>query len=393
MDTRMLLYLILLLAVLNLVLGLILAFTKRQKKDTTTQDALERLERQNERTSAALRQEMVSQMREMSELNASTLLRMGQGMRGEMESTREAVERRLAAVQQENRMAFEQIRGTVDQRLTTTLAKGLHTSFESVNGSLEQMLRAVGEMKTMTGDVTDLKKILSNVRDRGEWGEIQLETLLSDMLAPSQFARQFMLPGGKERVDFAVKMPGNGEEAVYLPLDSKFPLDKYQALLAAEEEGDKGTIRLAKQQLLRAVEEQALSVSRKYIRPPVTTDFALLFVPSEGLYGTLYTTQLPSILQKEHKVVLAGPSTLMGLLNSLQMGFRSFAIQQQTIEVARLLASVRKGFGAFTEHLEGVRKSLAAAENHLEKASSGSRTIERRLRGVEELEGAEEFTD
>jgi len=322
-----------------------------------------------------------TQSAHLSELTARNEQRMG-----EMRTT---LEQQLHRLQQDNTAKLEQMRQTVDEKLQSTLNTRLDASFKLVSERLEQVQRGLGEMQQLATGVGDLKRVLSNVKTRGNWGEVQLERILDETLTHEQYARGVALrPGSSERVDFAIRLPGRdpSDAPVWLPIDAKFPREDYERLLDAEESGDGEAVKTAALQLERAIRTQAKSISDKYIAPPHTTDFALMFLPTEGLYAeVLRRAGLTDVLQREHRIVVAGPTTVTALLNSLQMGFRTLAIEQRSSEVWRLLGAVKTEFGKFAAVLEKAGSQLGTVQNSLQQAGVRTRAIERQLRGVEAL--------
>lgn len=305
---------------------------------------------------------------------------------GEMRAT---LEQQLQRLQADNAAKLEQMRATVDEKLQTTLETRLGQSFQLVSERLEQVQRGLGEMQQLATGVGDLKRVLSNVKTRGGWGEVQLENLLEQTLVAEQYARSVRVkPESAEAVDFAVKLPGrgDGDQPVWLPIDAKFPREDYERLLDAQEAGDADAVRVLGAQLERVIRLQARSISDKYVVPPHTTDFAVMFLCTEGLYAeTIRRPGLVDALQREHRIVIAGPTTLLALLNSLQMGFRTLAIEQRSSEVWKLLGAVKNEFGKFAGILEKAEKQVSTVGRSLGEASRKTRTIERRLRGVETL--------
>ena len=305
------------------------------------------------------------------------------------EALRAAVETRLKELQSGNEAKLDEMRRTVDEKLQATLEQRLGESFKLVSERLEQVHRGLGEMQTLATGVGDLKRVLSNVKTRGGWGEVQLETLLEQLLTPEQYGRGVKTrPGSEGLVDFAVKLPGrDGQGApVWLPLDAKFPREDYERLVDAAERGDVGAIEAAGRALELAVKTQAKSIRDKYVEPPHTTDFALMFLPTEGLYAeVLRRPGLADLLQREYRVTVAGPTTLSALLNSLQMGFRTLAIEKRSSEVWKVLGAVKTEFGKFGEVLEKVGEKLDQAQKQIEQTGVRSRAIQRQLREVEAL--------
>lgn len=303
---------------------------------------------------------------------------------------RATLDQQLQRLQADNAARLEQIRVTVDEKLQGTLNQRLDASFKLVSERLEQVQRGLGEMQQLATGVGDLKRVLTNVKSRGGWGEVQLENILEQTLTAEQYARSVKLRAdSNEMVDFAVRLPGRGDAhdaPVWLPMDSKFPHEDYEKLLNAQELGDAEAVRATGGQLERAIRVQARSISDKYICPPQTTDFAVMFLPTEGLYAEVIRRPgLVDLLQREHRVVIAGPTTVTALLNSLQMGFRTLAIEQRSSEVWALLGAVKGEFGKFAGILEKAEKQINTVGKSLGEASRKTRTIERRLRGVETL--------
>jgi len=311
-----------------------------------------------------------------------------------LESVRETVERKLSALQADNNEKLERMRATVDEKLHATLERRLGESFKLVGERLELVHKGLGEMQTLAAGVGDLKKVLTNVKTRGTMGEIQLDALLEQSLSPEQYERNVAVrKGGAERVDFVVKLPdkSDGRRNVLLPIDAKFPLEDYQRLVDAQEAADAAAAAEAWKQLEARVRTEAKSIRDKYIDPPATTDFAVLFLPLEGLFAeVLRRPGLWDALQRDYRVVVTGPTTLSALLNSLQMGFRTLAIQQRTSEVWKVLGSVKTEFGKFGDLLEKTQKKLQEASNTLDHAAVRTRAIERRLRDVELLPASAE---
>ncbi|MBO4925157.1 MAG: DNA recombination protein RmuC [Clostridia bacterium] len=308
---------------------------------------------------------------------------------GRIERMRETLSQSVTKLQEDNARKLEEMRLTVDEKLHATLDKRLNESFSLVNERLEQVYKGLGEMQTLASGVGDLKKVLTNVKTRGVWGEMQLGALLSQILSPGQYDENVaVVPTSSQRVEFAVKLPGQGEGTVYLPIDSKFPIEDYERLLAAYDIGDPAVISAASGALQTALKIEAKRIAEKYIVPPYTTDFAVMFLPIEGLYAeALRARGLAEELQEKLRIVIAGPTTLSALLTSLQVGFRTLAIEKRTDEVWKLLSAVKTDFGKFGDLLEATEKKLQAAAQSIETARGKTRTIQRRLRQVEGLEG------
>lgn len=317
--------------------------------------------------------------------------RLTESNENRLDALRTAIDGKLKQIQEDNAKQLEQMRATVDEKLQGTLEKRLGESFKQVSERLEQVHKGLGEMQTLATGVGDLKRVLTNVKTRGVWGEIQLETLLEQILTPDQFERNVRTKENSlEVVEFAVKLPGRGEqdgrEIVWLPIDAKFPMEDYQRLVDAQEISDVAVAEQAGKMMSATIKNCAKSICEKYLNPPATTDFGIMFLPTEGLYAeVIRRTWLVETLQRECRVIVAGPTTLAALLNSLQMGFRTLAIQKRSSEVWKLLGAVKTEFGKFGTTLDGVKKKLDQAANTMDDAAKRSRAIERRLRNVEEL--------
>jgi DNA recombination protein RmuC len=346
---------------------------------------------------AQSRLELAGQAHHLREEVGGSLRAVGETLEKRIEVMRGAVDLRLAQIQQETQRRLEEMRATVDEKLQGTLEARLGAAFAQVSTRLEAVHKGLGEMQTLAVGVGDLKKVLTNVRSRGSFGETRLETLLEDTLTPDQWQRQVaMRPGSSERVDAAVRMPG-GEDRdgapFWLPIDAKFPHDDYERLLDAHERGDAAAAEEAGRALEARLKQEARTIRDKYVCPPHTTDFALLFLPTESLYAeVLRRPGLFDTLRREYAVTLAGPTTLLAILGSLQMGFRTLAIQQRSQEVWQLLGAVKSQFGKFGDLLAGVQKKLDEASNKIGEASQKSRYIERRLGQVQELPAGEAAT-
>src|SRR5438132_523485 len=305
-----------------------------------------------------------------------------------LEGVRAIVDVRLKELQQDNAKQIDKMRATVDEKLQGTLEKRLGESFKLVSDRLEQVHQGLGAMRQLASDVGGLQKVLTNVRARGGWGEVQLGALLEQVLTPEQFARNVKTRDeSNENVEFAIKLPGeeNGTP-VWLPIDAKFPTEDYHRLLGAQEKGDLVAIDDAMKSLETQLKKCAKDICQKYINPPKTTDFALMFLPTEGLYAeAIRRVGLAEQVQRDCRVVFAGPTTLVALLNSLQMGFRTLAIQKRSSEVWNLLAGVKTEFGKFGETLSAVKEKIDQASRKMEDVDVRSRAITRKLRDVEEL--------
>lgn len=302
-----------------------------------------------------------------------------------MEQVRRAIAEGLEALRQENTRQLNEMRRSVDERLTQSLDKKLNESFALVSQRLEQVYKGLGEMQTLATGVGDLKRVLTNVKTRGIWGEMQLGNLLSAVLTPEQYAENVaVVPGSQERVEFAVRLPGKDADVVWLPIDSKFPVEDYARLQEASQSGDAAAVDAARKALMQQIKLEARRISGKYIAPPHTTDFAVMFLPVEGLYAeVVQQTDLVDAIQREQRVVIAGPSTFSALLNALQMGFRTLAIEKRSGEVWKLLGTVKADFGAFSDVLEKTQMRLRQASESIDSAFVKTRTIQRHLGQVE----------
>jgi DNA recombination protein RmuC len=324
------------------------------------------------------------------ELFAAQLKELTASNESRLDKLREGVDVRLRLIQEDNAKKLEQMRATVDEKLHDTLEKRLGESFKLVSERLELVQRGLGEMQTLAIGVGDLKKVLTNVKTRGTFGEVQLASLLEQILSPGQYDSNVETRAGSgQRVEFALKLPGRDgtqDGLVWLPLDAKFPQEDYLRLVEAQESGDIVAAADASRQLDRAVREMGRNIRDKYLDPPHTTDFGVMFLPTEGLYAeVLRLPALFDVLQREFKVMVAGPTTLAALLNSLQMGFRTLAIEKRSAEVWTLLGAVRTEFSKFGAVLDKTRKKLLEAGNHIDQAATRTRVIERKLRDVQEL--------
>ena len=294
-------------------------------------------------------------------------------------------------MQTQQQDSLAEIQSTVNEKLAQSLNQKIGQSFQLVSSRLEQVYQGLGEMQTLAVGVGDLKKVLSNVKTRGILGEVQLGAILQEILAPEQYATEIpTLPNSRNHVEFAVRMPADGEQPVWLPIDSKFPGDTYAALQDAREQGDPAQVEAARQKLLSVVRSCAKDIRDKYVQPPYTTNFGILFLPFEGLYAEVVNSGLVEQLQREYSISVAGPSTMAAILNALQMGFRTLAIQKHSHEAWVVLGAVRSEFEKFAGTIEKAQKSLQGAEQQLELlAGTRTRAIVRQLREVERLQPEE----
>ncbi len=395
--------LLVILLVLNLVL-LMLFWTGHARMEKT----MERMEQNAARDFQTVRLEQAGAAREgrtelqstlqaQAQTNLQTLSEISAQQRHvldqllkQLEHTRQTVEQRLSALQEDNNRKLEQMRGTVEEKLQTTLEQRLGESFKQVSERLEQVHKGLGEMQSLANGVGDLKKVLVNVKARGIMGEIQLSNLLDHMLSVEQYETNVQIrSGSQERVEFAVKLPAKEVDQgyIYLPLDSKFPLEDYQRLVQAQEDGDREAELEFAKKLEKNIRAEAKKIQEKYVHPPNTTDFAVMFLPFEGLYAeVLRRPGLLEQLQRDCRVVITGPSTLAALLNSLQMGFRTLAIQKRSSEVWQLLGAVKSKFGDFAGLLEKAQKKIEEAGRSIETAGRSTRQIEKKLARVQQLD-------
>jgi len=352
---------------------------------TTNQQLAEQTRATNER----LTEHTATTNQRLAEQNAALnteLARNREELARELVQIREMMATRLTEISQDNSKKLDEMRATVDEKLSETLERRFTESFTLISNRLESVQKGLGEMQILASNVTDLKNILANVKTRGNFGEYQLQTLLEDVLAPDQYETNFApFPRGQQRVEFAVRLPGLDSEPVYLPIDSKFPIEDYQRLLEAYDKGDKDAIDSQHKALIRQSKVFARSIRDKYLNPPRTTDFAVMFVPTEGLYAELmrepgFADDLNSL-----KIMLAGPNTLYALISSYRIGFAQIAISKRASEIETLLSAVKKDFSSFQGILDSVDKRIMQAHADIEKATKKTETIQRRLRNVTEL--------
>ena len=373
-ETILLLLLLLMQAVIFIMLWRLLQTRRQQGQELGAEvnSQLESLERRFYENVRDLRSEQNTLARAARMESQAASDRLG-----------EQLDKKLEKLTESTAANLEQIRLTVDEKLQSTLERRLGESFQQVSLRLEQVHRGLGEMQTLAGGVGDLKRILYNVKNRGIWGEMQLGVLLRDLLAPEQFAENVAVKqGSAERVEFALKLPGSKDETVWLPIDAKFPQEDFQRLLEAREQADTAAADIALKQLERRLKSEARDIQNKYLCPPQTTDFAIMYLPIEGLFAE--AVNLPGLLdelQRTYRVCVAGPTTLAALLNSLQMGFKTLAIEKRTGEVWRTIAAVKQDFVTFSLLLDKTKKKLQEASGHIDAAARRSRVINKRLDG------------
>ncbi len=334
-----------------------------------------------DRVERTLRQELAGIREELS--------RFGQANNARLDALRTVVDGRLRDIQSDSAQKLEQMRQTVDEKLHETLERRLGESFKLVGERLEQVQNGLGEMKNLAAGVGDLKRVLVNVKNRGTWGEIRLMTLVDDILIPSQYETNAAIkPGSADRVELALRLPGRDEEhPVFLPIDAKFPKEDYERLQEARERGDPSAAEDAAKALDKRFRLSAKDIRDKYIVPPYTTDFALMFVPSEGLFAECVSRPgLAECLQRDYRVIVAGPSTFAALLNSLQLGFRTLAVEKRTSDIRAVLETIKKEFGKFGDLLDKTKKKLQEASDTIDDAQGKTRTIRGKLNKMEEPE-------
>ena len=385
-ETILLLLLLLMQAVIFIMLWRLLQTRRQQGQELGAEvnSQLESLERRFYENVRDLRSEQHTLARAARMESQAASDRLG-----------EQLDKKLEKLTESTAANLEQIRQTVDEKLQSTLERRLGESFQQVSLRLEQVHRGLGEMQTLAGGVGDLKRILSNVKNRGIWGEMQLGVLLRDLLAPEQFAENVAVKqGSAERVEFALKLPGSKDETVWLPIDAKFPQEDFQRLLEAREQADTAAADIALKQLERRLKSEARDIQNKYLCPPQTTDFAIMYLPIEGLFAE--AVNLPGLLdelQRTYRVCVAGPTTLAALLNSLQMGFKTLAIEKRTGEVWRTIAAVKQDFVTFSLLLDKTKKKLQEASGHIDAAARRSRVINKRLDGRKDEEDTLEWQE
>lgn len=335
------------------------------------------------------REEQAQSLKRFGDTLNQTLAALTESNAQRMAEVRATLEAKIKDLQNDNGLRLEEMRKTVDEKLHATLEQRLGESFKIVSDRLEKVHQGLGEMQQLAIGVGDLKRVLTNVKTRGTWGEVQLEMLLEQVLTPEQYAKNVeTVPGSGERVEFAIKLPGNddGGMPVWMPIDAKFPKEQYERLAEAADRADSEGVAQAAGQLERAVRNEAKTIAEKYLSPPLTTDFAILFLPTEGLYAEVMRRPgLADDLQRVHRVSIAGPSTLSALLNSLQMGFRTLALEKRSSEVWQVLGAVKTEFGKFGEVLAATKLTLERAAKNIDQAEVRSRQMARKLKSVEAL--------
>ena len=407
MQTALDIIIIVLLVIAVVMLGIVILNQLKKASDNSNSEEFKRLEQTIRNEQSALRQELSSST-QMSVKNLGDMIAASQNAYAisqskslaqleerlktfsltneqQLDNIRHSVENRLNYIQEDNNKKIEEMRKTVDERLQQSIEEKMNRSFSLVNERLEQVYKGLGEMQSLAVGVGDLKKVLSNVKTRGILGEIQLSAILSEILSPEQYEENVATKkGSKNVVEFAVKLPSDDDKFIYLPIDSKFPGDTYAALRDAIDEGDKIKIDLAAKALITRIKSEAKDIHDKYIDPPYTTEFAIMFLPFEGLYSEAVNRGLVEILQRDYKVNIAGPSTMAALLNSLQMGFKTLAVQKRSAEVWEILGAVKQEFDKFGDVLEATQQRLDQANKELDKlVGVRTRQIQRKLKDVQ----------
>ena len=374
-----------------IILLLVLIFKKPAQAEKSEdfkmmQERLIRMEGQVKEINPAIDRNFRENRKEISE----NLERMQLSNEKNLELMRSGNEKKLELMRTSNEKSLEQMRETVDEKLKASVEKRFNESFKSISTQLTQVYQGLGEMKSMANEVGDLKKVMEGVKTRGIYGEVQLGAIIEDVLNKTQYEENIITKAGSnDRVEFAVKMPGK-DENVFLPIDSKFPVENYSRLIAAYDSGNKAEIATFQKALANDVKEQAKKIATKYIDPPKTTDFGLMFVPTESLYAEIIRVPgLSDEIRQKYNITIASPSTLPVMLSGLLMGFRTVAIEKRSAEVWQTLGAVKTQFGKFGDLLEGVQKKLQESANKIESAKTTSRQIERKLKNVEELPESE----
>jgi DNA recombination protein RmuC len=387
--TITLLYLLIFLATVSIVLLAVVMIHTKGRLDLLEKN-LDRMERFFREDMATNREETGRSLRDFNESLLNRVAESTAQNIQKLDKIDETVDLHLKTLQEDNNRKLEQIRATVDEKLHDTLERRLGESFKLVSERLEMVHKGLGEMQTLASGVGDLKKVLTNIKTRGTFGEIQLHSLLEQILSPDQYQSNVATKrDSATRVEFAIRLPGRGEtenHPVWLPIDAKFPQEAYLRLLEAQEAGNANLVEEVSKKLERIIKDMAKNIRDKYLDPPYTTDFGIMFLPTEGLYAEiLRRTGLFELLQREFKVVITGPTTLAALLNSLQMGFRTLVIEKRSSEVWTLLGVVKTEFSTFGAILDRTQKKLQEASHTIEKAATRSRAIEKKLKNIQEI--------
>lgn len=340
-------------------------------------------------TLRSFNESMISNMTHMSVIQKNQMDEFKASNENSLQKMRDTIEKRLQLIQEDNSSKLEKMRETVNEKLDKTLESRLGNSFKIVSDNLELVHKEIGEMKVLADDVGDLKKVLSNVKVRGTWGEVELGSLLDQIFSPQQYGKNVATKkGSREIVEYALKIPSkdSNDDFIWLPIDSKFPIEDYQRLLDAQEKADPALIEEYGKKIEDRIKMEAKDIKEKYIAPPSSTDFGIMFLPIEGLYAeVLRRDGLCETLQRKYRVIVTGPTTLAALLNSLQIGFRTIAIEKRSDDVWQLLGTIKTEFGNFGEALDKTQKKIQEASNSIENAARRTRVIERKLNKVQEL--------
>ena len=413
MNTDLLLVLVIVLAVANLALVVrLIARASSNSAEQAVRSELRDGREEAAKRSHELREEVSGSLDKTAQTLSTTVGQLGNVQKQQLESVttqvqalvetnqqrleglRATISEQLGEMREANEKKLEEMRRTVDEKLQGTLEKRLGESFQHVREQLDAVHKGLGQMQSLAAGVGDLKNVLTNVKARGTWAEYQLEAILEQVLTPEQFDRNVAThENSSERVEFAIRLPGRSDDpndCVWLPIDSKFPQEDYIRLTEASKSADAEAVAQSTRELMRSVTQSAKTIAEKYLNPPHTTDFAVLYLPTEGLYAeVLRQPGMVSQLQQDYRVVVSGPTTIAALLNSLRLGFRSLAIEQQASEVWQVLAAVKTEFGKFGEVLDKVKKQLATASNTIDQTQTRTRAMARRLRKVEQLPSGE----
>ncbi len=365
----------------------------QEKSERTVREEIARNREEAAKNAGMLRTEVANSFCRLEDALRKQITLLTAGNEQRLEKMRDTVEEKLTLLQKDNNQKLEQMRATVDEKLHDTLEKRLGESFRQVSERLELVHKGLGEMQSLAAGVGDLKKVLTNVKTRGVWGEISLGALLEQVLTGDQYEQNVVTKkGSNERVEFAIRLPGRdaAQKIVWLPIDAKFPQEDYQRLMEAQEQANPALAEQASKQLEARIKAEAKNIRDKYLDPPHTTDFGIMFLPTEGLFAEIIRRAgLCDVLLREHRVIVTGPTTLSALLNSLQVGFQTLAIEKRSSEVWALLGAVKSEFGKFSDILEKTHKKLQEASNTIDHAARKSRTIERKLKTVQEIPAAE----
>lgn len=339
------------------------------------------LRRQNNGKEEAINKKLDEQFKSQNELTLKIMTGMNSAHKSDTEAMRASVDERLRLIQQDNANKLEAIRHTVDERLASSVSLGIEGSFKTVSGQLDAVSKSIGELRGMSGDIIDLKRVLGGVKQRGSWGETQLERILADMLPKEGYYTQYSVNGTREKVDFAVKLPG--EESV-LPVDSKFPMERYSHVLEAYDNGDAAAEKIAEDALKKTVLEQAKSI-RKYIVPPATTDFAVMFIPSEAIYSHVCSMGLAALVMREYSIMIAGPANMAALISTIDMGCVKFAVEEKSTQILATLKEIKKELAKLSESTALAKRNIGLAANHIDDVSKRIDIFSKKLNDADKL--------